>query len=211
MIGQLDRTDPWRRQWVADSPSYPGPVLGGRATTGRYVWFATHKQTRAPSQALFPFSHAPSILAIFPTPFVPITPSTKRHVLIIQFAGFSWPFFVLICETIYPNQQASRGFWKSLNFFFLPLPSFLCIRVHSRHTHTHPRRATHALDAAMPNLLYRLLTTHHPRIHAPPVALGPCPVLLIAVKSEQNDAALVVLQPTRQWPVTESTRICLGS
>lgn len=151
VIGQLDRTDPWRRQWVADSPSYPGPVLGGRATTGRYVWFATHKQTRAPSQALFPFSHAPSILAIFPTPFVPITPSTKRHVLIIQFAGFSWPFFVLICETIYPNQQASRGFWKSLNFFFLPLPSFLCIRVHSRHTHTHPRRATHALDAAMPN------------------------------------------------------------
>ena len=59
----------------------------------------------------------------------------------------------------------------------------------------------------MPNLFYRLftlpaqvvlpvMTTHHPRIHGP----WSLSFVMIAVKSEQNDAALVVSYPTRQCP-----------
>ena len=70
----------------------------------------------------------------------------------------------------------------------------------------------------MPNLLYRVLTlaaqgvlpvmTTH--THAS-MARGPCPCVLIAVKSEQNDAALVVNSIKPPVAVTESARIGLGS
>lgn len=84
-----------------------------------------------------------------------------------------------------------------------PLPSYPQTLVLAGHLPLHPPTL---LDAAMPNAFYRLLSTLPPRHQALPfmttpthaaMVHGPCPCEVIAVKSEQNDAALVV---TRQCP-----------